>query len=260
MTSEIELSRRVRRFLRAEAELFGSSAEGARLLRFEGVLASVNPAAPDRSMFNWVVADDAAALFRAYDELARAYAEAGVRAWSAWAEPDDHETARQLQALGHTLDAQPRAMAADIAELTLPDVGELDWQETTDMTVVAALNDAAYGFPPPAFRAALVRNADARWRAYVARQANESIGCVLVYESVDGDCGVSGVATLSAARGTGTASRLLTVALQQAQARGAVTTTLQATSKGAPVYARLGYRDLGSLIMWEHRVPKPQSA
>jgi hypothetical protein len=47
----VELYQRVRRLLVAEASLFGSSAEGARLLRLPGVLGSLNPAAPDRSMF-----------------------------------------------------------------------------------------------------------------------------------------------------------------------------------------------------------------
>jgi GNAT superfamily N-acetyltransferase len=77
----------------------------------------------------------------------------------------------------------------------------------------------------------------------------------MTYESSDGDCGVSAVATLPEARGGRIASRLLSVALRAAQARGARTTSLQATSKGAPVYTALGYRDLGRMSMWEHRVP-----
>lgn len=259
MTSDSELSRRVRSLLIAEAELFGSSVDGARVLRLDGVVASINPAAPDRSIFNWVVAETPAALFRAYDELARSYTAAGVRAWTVWGEPQDEATGQKLIERGHKLDAQPRAMAADIEALSLPDAGDLDFCETRDMAVVAAINDAAYTFPPPAFRAALVRNVDPRWHAYVARQSGQPVGCVLVHESADGDCGVSGVATLPAARGSGTASRLLAVALRAGAGRGARTTTLQATSKGAPVYARLGYRDLGSLIMWEHRVPAPSS-
>jgi GNAT superfamily N-acetyltransferase len=257
MISEAELYQRVRRLLLAEAALFGTSADGASLLRRPGVLASINPAAPDRSMFNWVVAERPEQLFAAYAELARCYAEAGVRAWTVWSDEHDQETADWVTARGHTLDAKPRAMAAEIASLALPEVGDLSWRTTGDMSVVAAINDAAYDFPPPAFRAALVHNADPRWRAYVARQGDADVACVLSYESEDGDCGVSGVASLPAARGTGTASRLLAVAVTEAAERGASTTTLQATSKGAPVYTRLGYRDLGAMIMWERRVPKP---
>lgn len=260
MIDDAELSRRVRRCLLAEAQLWGSSNPDAQVLTLGEVVASLNPRAPDRSMFNWVVMPSVSALLAVYDELAQRYAAQGIRAWTVWGEPDDQELAQVLQQRGHTLDAQPRAMAAEIGALSLPQVGDLDWLETDDLSVIGAINDQAYSFPPPAFGAALVGKLPSPWRAYVARSGSEPIGCVLVCESADGDCGVSGVATLPAARGTGTASRLLALALQQAAARGAVTTTLQATSKGAPVYARLGYRDLGSLIMWEHRVPKPESA
>jgi GNAT superfamily N-acetyltransferase len=180
-----------------------------------------------------------------------------VRAWTVWSDENDRLTADYVGERGHVLDAKPRAMAADIALLSLPPVGDLSWSETTDVSLVAAINDQAYAFPPPAFGAALIRNADPRWHAYVAKQADAAIACVLSFESEDGDAGITGVATLPAARGTGTASRLLAVALREAAKRGAHTTTLQATSKGAPVYARLGYRDLGAMIMWEHRVPRP---
>jgi GNAT superfamily N-acetyltransferase len=257
MTSDAELYQRVRRLLAAEAALFGSSADGARLLRLPGVVASINPAAPDRSIFNWVIAEQPHQLFEVYDELSRSYTAAGVRAWTVWSDDMDEVTAEWLTARGHKLDAKPRAMAADIASLALPEIGDLSWQPTTDISLVAAINDAAYDFPPPAFRAALQRNADPRWHAYVAMDQDTPIGCVLSHDSADGDCGVSGVATLPRARGTGTASRLLAVAVTRAAQRGAHTTTLQATSKGAPIYARLGYRDLGALIMWEHRTPKP---
>jgi GNAT superfamily N-acetyltransferase len=257
MTSDQELFERVRRLLHAEALLFGSGAQGAVTLRLSGVLASINPRAPDRSMFNWVIADSRAALLNAYDELARAYVNAGVRAWTVWVDEGDVETERELALRGHLLDAKPRAMAAEIAGLSLPAVGDLAWTETDDIATVATINDAAYGLPPPAFAAALTRSVEPRWHAYLAHHGGQPVGCVMAYESVDGDCGVSAVATLPEARRSGTASRLLAVALRQAAGRGAVTTTLQATSKGAPLYARLGYRDLGAMCMWEHRTPKP---
>jgi GNAT superfamily N-acetyltransferase len=257
MTTDLEMFARVGRFLNAEASLFGSSADRAVTLRRDGVLVCINPHAPDRSMFNWMIADGRAALLRSYDEVARAYVDAGVRAWTVWVEEGDVETERELTARGHVLDAKPRAMAAVIAELSLPVVGDLSWTETDDIPTVAAINDAAFDFPPPAFGAALVRRSDPRWHAYLAYQGGRPVASVMTYESVDGDCGVSGVATLPEARGSGTASRLLAAALHRAAGRGAFTTTLQATSKGAPVYSRLGYRDLGAMCMWEHRTPKP---
>lgn len=255
MTSDADLNQRVRQLLLAEAELFGSSAEGAMMLRRPGVVASINPRAPDRSIFNWVIFEDRAALLGAYDELASAYHAAGVRAWTVWVDEGDLETEHALTERGHLLDAKPRRMAADISQLTLPATAELTWRETDDIAAVSAINDAAYGFPPPAFSAALVRRSDPRWRAYLAFQGQRAVGCALAHESAGGDCGISGVATLPEARGRGIASRLLAVGLNEAARRGATTTTLQATSKGSPVYVRLGYRDLGPISMWEHRVP-----
>jgi GNAT superfamily N-acetyltransferase len=69
-----------------------------------------------------------------------------------------------------------------------------------------------------------------------------------------GDSCIVYVATLPEARGRGLASRLMAHALHEARGRGATTTSLQATKMGYPVYARLGYRDLGALQMWERRV------
>lgn len=257
MTSDSELFRRVWQLLRAEAELFGSSCEQARLLRLPGVLASLNAAAPDRSIFNWVVPETPAALLSVYDDLALAYDAAGVRAWTVWVDDGDTATEQALTARGHLLDAKPRAMAAELSALQLPEIGDLEWRETRDFGAIAAINDAAYAFPPPAFSAAIQRCEVPGWRAYLARRDGRDVASVLANEAVDGNCGISCVATLPEARGGGIASRLLAVAVRAAVARGAVTTTLQATSKGAPVYTRLGYRDLGSINMWEHRVPKP---
>ena len=56
--------------------------------------------------------------------------------------------------------------------------------------------------------------------------------------------------------GAACASELLRRALRTARDEaGATTTTLEATAMGEGVYRRLGYRDLGRLGMWEHRVP-----
>lgn len=259
MHSAADLYQRVRRLLVAEAELFGASAPRARVFRREGVTASVNPHAPDRSIFNWIVPEGTALLLSAYPELARAYDEGGVRAFTVWVDPGDEELERELASRGHLLDGRPTAMGAELEGLALPDPGDLDVRETRDAALVSGINDAAYGFPPPAFRAAFVRFPDERWRGYLAFSEGRPVACALTYESADGDCGVSGVATLPEARGKGMASRLLAVALREARARGATTTTLQATSKGAPVYTALGYRALGRMSMWEHRVPAPSA-
>lgn len=47
----------------------------------------------------------------------------------------------------------------------------------------------------------------------------------------------------------------MTQALRDARARGCTTTTLEASPAGRPVYERMGYQRLGTVEMWEHRVP-----
>ena len=69
----------------------------------------------------------------------------------------------------------------------------------------------------------------------------------------DGDAGVLFVATVPAAQRRGLASELMRHALREARAAGAWTTTLEASAAGEPVYARMGYRALGRLGMWERR-------
>ena len=257
MTATRDLFAHNRRFIAAEIELFGGSVDTARVLRLPGVVAGVNPAAPDRSLFNWCIAESGEALLTAHSELLRRYSEAGVRAWGVWLDGDDERTARELVARGHAADGRPVAMGAELSALTLPPQGDLRWSEavdSVDIAAVAAINDAAYGFPPPAFRAALVRLPDPSYRAYLALEGELPVSSVLTWDSPDGDCGVTGVATLPERGRRGLATRLLAVALAAARARGAKTTTLQASTKGAPVYERLGYRNLGSMSLWEHRV------
>jgi len=65
------------------------------------------------------------------------------------------------------------------------------------------------------------------------------------------DLHISLVATLPEHRGRGHASRIIRRLAADSLARGCQTSTLVATKAGAPVYERLGYRDVGWLDMWE---------
>ena len=222
-----------------------------------GVVASISPATPDRSLFNGVLPESLAALRAHYDELFGAYRAAGVRAFTVWTEPGDDTTGAWLASRGHVLDASPRKMAARPDDLELPAVGDLDWEESEDIAAVARLNDAAYGDPRPAFAAACRRFPEQPgWRVYLARQGGAVVSGLLTFTSESGNSAVTAVATLVEARGRGIATRLLAQALRDARAAGASTTSLESTSKGLRVYERLGYRDLGAMGMWEHRVPR----
>src|SRR5215212_7687375 len=121
------------------ARLVGS-AETSRVLEPQGVTAAVVPSIPDRSAVNSVGYRDPGALEDALAELAEAYEEAGVRAWTVWVPEDDREAAALLEAAGHRLDATPTAMVADLANLPEPD-GDLDWDASAEPAVVAEIND-----------------------------------------------------------------------------------------------------------------------
>jgi GNAT superfamily N-acetyltransferase len=114
------------------------------------------------------------------------------------------------------------------------------------------VNDRAYG------------DADGMWERviggldpdaghlYLTRLDGEPASFVLVHDH-DDDCAFWFAATVPRARGRGFVSGLLHRALRDARDRGCTTSTTQATAMGAPVYARIGYRDLGALQMWERR-------
>src|SRR5438552_38728 len=81
---EEELAERPYRSLRPFLQMVAAASEGARILELDGVLASVVPVTPDRSVTNSVAYHDARTLDHALERLAAAYAGAGVRAWTVW--------------------------------------------------------------------------------------------------------------------------------------------------------------------------------
>lgn len=241
--------------------LLGGASPGATVVECDGVVASVVPASPERSVFNSVVYRDHGALAAALPELAEAYESAGVRAWTVWTPEEDRRSAELLESRDHRLDGVPLAMEAELTSLELAGVaslgaagGELAWTADGRMEEVGLLNDAAYPVPTGSFPPAL-RALAAGARAYVASIAGEPASCVVTLER-EGSCGVYFVATRPQARGRGLASALLSQALIDARERGCRTATLQATRMGSPIYERLGFRSLGVLQMWERRREK----
>jgi GNAT superfamily N-acetyltransferase len=241
--------------LRGMQAAFASFARssGAQLLELDGVQAVVNPAVRERSVFNSVVYLDPDALAAARDELAAAYAGAGC-AWTVWVPERDDGTARLLEAAGHTLDAQPRAMGTKLDQVTEPDLSELDWTAEGDPAEMASLNDSAYGYEPGTWVRGTGREPDGM-RVYMARLDGKPAATV-GSRDVDGDCTIWNVATAEWARGRGLSTALMHKAIFDAAQRGCPTSTLQATKLGAPVYRRCGYEDLGGLGMWEFRPPE----
>jgi GNAT superfamily N-acetyltransferase len=233
-------------------EAIAAGSAGAELIRRDGVVASVAPASPERSLFNSVCFSDPAALRESVEELRKSYGAAGVNAWTVWVPDGDEETAEMLAGLGHRLDGSPRQMLLDLGDVPRPG-GELEPIRSLDWEDLCAINDAAYDYEEGTFRAGLGRRPDPAFRAYGARH-NGWLASVLATLVHDGDCEVTAVATLPEARGNRIASRLLHLALADARDQGCEISTLQASRMGRSVYERLGYRDQGGLQMWEHRV------
>jgi GNAT superfamily N-acetyltransferase len=248
---DAELLRRMWASMHAAFELV-PPLSGGRVERLDGVVASVVPAVPDRSVFNSVFYEDGAALERAYDELAGLYDRSGVTAWTVWAHPGDERAARALEQRGHVLDAEPAAMGMELDRGHRPPPPELAWRPARDAAELGDLNDRAYGHADAPFSRGFGKSLPAEQHTYVAEADGAPAACVAAIDA-GGDCSIVWVATLPEARGRGLASGLMLQALADARERGCETSSLQATKLGRPVYERLGYRALGTLQMWELR-------
>jgi GNAT superfamily N-acetyltransferase len=144
-------------------------------------------------------------------------------------------------------------MIADLGMLPEPDPDELDWDVQADPTLLAGINDQAYGWPVGTFVGAMAGfGAIDGLRLYQARVHGEPVSVLGAYDNGD-DCEIYFVATLPEHRGKGLARRLLHRALLEARDRGLAVSSLQATKMGYPVYERLSYQPICSLEMWERR-------
>ncbi len=242
-----------RRGLSAFVRLLGTGSEDSKLVEDDGVLASIVPSAPERSVINSVVYRDPGVLVASLDRLAHDYEEAGVKAWTVWVPEVDRQATEALAASGHVLDATPTAMVLDLAALPAAEGDGLDWDSDPEVADVTRINDLAYGWEVGTFGRALERTpAEVPLRLYQARVDGRP-ACVLGTVDDEDDCGVYLVATLAEHRGRGLARRLLHAALAEARERGRRTSSLQATKAGYPVYARLGYEPICAIEMWERR-------
>ena len=242
-----------RRGLASFVRMLASGADSSSLFERDGVLASIVPSVPERSVMNSVAYRDAASLSSALGELERAYEEAGVRAWTVWVPEDERDAVSLLGRAGHRLDATPMAMVLDLGRLEEASRDELDWDAAAAPADVGLVNDLAYGFETGTFGAAIGRlPAGLPLRLYQARVDGRPASVLATLDD-GGDCGVYLVATLREHRGRGLARRLLHVALAEARERGLRTSTLQATKLGYPVYERLGYEPICVVEMWERR-------
>lgn len=237
--------------MRAFFRLVGRSSEGAHVIELDGVVGSVCPAVPERSLPNSVAYESQDALIAALPDLTRRYDAAGVDAWTVWAPEDDAEAIAALDAAGHKLDGDPAAMTLELARLGEPPA--IEYRTGDDLIpVVGEINDRSYPVEGAPFTRMMSAHPPGETLNYVADVGGEPAACLQILP-VDGDALVLLVATLPDARGRGLAGRLLHRALFDAREEGCDLSSLQATKLGEPVYARLGYESHGALQMWEKR-------
>jgi GNAT superfamily N-acetyltransferase len=218
----------------------------------DGVGAATFPRVPDRSVFNSVIYERGADVVAKREQLDAVYVASGVNAWTVWVPEDDTDTATALERAGHVLDGYPAAMVLDLNSFEPPAEPECDdWGRATN-DEMGDVNEVAYDFNDGSFvQAAEAMDAD-RFHLYAARDGDRAL-CVLGVHDCAGDAGIFFVGTRPDARGRGLAGALLGQALAEAHGRGNDISTLQATKMGTPVYARLGYRHIGRMQMWERR-------
>jgi GNAT superfamily N-acetyltransferase len=251
--SRAELEHRSIAGIASQLEVFSSGRDDSRAFKRDGVVASVVPACPARSLFNSVHYSDPVALRDALDELEELYAAAGVRAWTVWVPGTDRETADALSSRGHALDGSPRAMGVALAALgeapPQPAGLEITVGEGSD---AGRLNDLAYGYEAEAFAAALRQPTvpPVEWTyGFIDGEACGVVGAI----EAEGDLVITAVATRPQMQGRGIAGAILHKVLRTGRDRGFESASLQASRAGAPLYRRLGFADLGGLEMWELR-------
>jgi ribosomal protein S18 acetylase RimI-like enzyme len=167
--------------------------------------------------------------------------------WGVWLDPADDPS--PLIARGLVLDSTPVLMAAPLSEIDHkpePRVKRVSLDE------VGVVNDAAYGIPAGTISDALVCVPSRDLHTYGMQELKEAVS-VGVVQDVDHDAFVTFVATLPEYRGEHMASTLLAHALHEAAQRGQATTSLQASKLGQGIYARLGYKPLGEIHLYERR-------
>jgi ribosomal protein S18 acetylase RimI-like enzyme len=242
-----DLKRIAWRGIAAFQRLIGEHAPGGALADTPHYVASAAPGASS-SLMNAAVPLDGASVIPHLDDVARFYAE--VPKWGVWIDPRAAEDADALQQRGLVLDSTPVLMAAELRAIAEPE--RPPRAERVEMAVAGAVNDAASGLTQEVLKEALGAIPADAVHAYGTR-VDDDVACVLVIQDVEDDAFVTFVATRPEHRCRRLASNLLAHALQEARQRGRRTTSLQASKLGQGIYARLGYRPLGEVHLYEKR-------
>jgi GNAT superfamily N-acetyltransferase len=232
----------------AQLRLFGAHAPDATLIEADGMVAAVMPAAPTSSLLNAALTVDPRATPERLEQLSARYRAAGAKKWGLWLDGRHEQGARAAQQQGMVLDSRPTPMVADLDRLPFD---EAPASAPVDLATIGRVNDLAYAYPEPKLEPA-IRALQAEVHSYGARHAGAIASVAMAYDAGE-DTAVWLVATLPSAQRKGLGSRVLRRLLLDARGRGRRTASLQASSKGRPLYERLGFEAVGSLHLYEER-------
>ena len=229
--------------LLASWDEYARGANGAALLRLDGVAAAVFPSDPERGVYNNALLDrdlDRTARAAAVDAMAAAYRSAGVERYAAWVHESDAGMRAELTGRGYALEESTRAMGMALDDLPVGrpavDLAPLDWPEyLAYLEAVGVPGGLLSGADPSAFH------------TLGARRAGEHVATAIAFDH-DGDCGISNMSTVEAARRRGLGTALAARHVHDAVDRGCSTASLQSTAMAERVYAAVGFRDLGRFL------------
>lgn len=239
--------------------LFASGHPRSSVIRLPGfVHGCCVPQAPRRPLLNAACFDDAGAAAAQLPELARAYRREGVEAWTLWVYPWQKSDALEHAVAQQAMRPGPAQtlMGIEIDELLgapgpLPEGYAIDHRPAWDE--LAKVNELAYGFPEGEYDGVMSAADPAGANHLVVARDPEGVAVASGFFTTDGDNAPIGwIATAPQAQRLGLASAVMRAGLGVAHAAGAVTATLEATADGLPVYAKLGFRDLGLIETWQH--------
>jgi GNAT superfamily N-acetyltransferase len=229
--------------LLASWEEYAHGSAGAALKRLGGVSAAVFPSHPERTVYNNALLDRGLGRrerVAAVDEMAAAYASAGVDRYAAWVHESDERMCAELSSRGYVVVETTRAMGMSLDDITVGlqevDIGALAWPEYLDyLWGVGVPAGLLSGAKPSAFH------------TLGARLGGENVATAIAFDH-DGDCGVFNMSTVESARRRGLGTALTTRHLHDATERGCSTASLQSTAMAERVYAAVGFRDLGRIL------------
>jgi GNAT superfamily N-acetyltransferase len=236
----------------ASFSAMAAASPGGRVARFADTPAALVPAAPERPLLSAVFALGGAGFDEAYAWVEDGCRETGIDAFTVWLAEDDAAGAAEMKRRGHALDGMPPLMAARLDALHAAPAPALPELEQPTAAMAAELNDLAYGYPG-SFTRALAGTGRFPFLLSVIADEGRPVACGAGLP-VGADFHLTMVATRPEYRGRVLAAGLVTGLVARAREAGCTTSSLVASAAGVPLYARLGYSQVGVLQMWERRL------